>query len=128
MQAFHLNMNTRSARQELEGRLHWALWGLEQGFLRPRDLVPPGPPSAPEKAQGGGAHVVPALLDFMGLAAGDVADDMAAGREGGGGAAAAGPGRRAAPILAGCERQAARLATLALAFLSTVSVRWGFTG
>lgn len=91
----------------MEGRLHWAVWGLEQGFLRPGDLVPPAAAAAPA-GKGGGAHIVHALLAFMGLVTGS---------EGGGGGAL---GLGQAASLAGCERQAARLASLALAFVAKV--------
>ena len=93
----------------MEGRLHWAIWGLEQGFLRPEDLVPPTA-SAPA-AEGGSAHVVAALLTFMGLVA------AGAGKEGD---IKMGLGQ-VAP-LTGCERQVGQLASLALAFLSKVGM------
>ena len=51
------------APQELEGRLHWAAWALEQGLAQPQDLAPP-PPAA---AKSGNPHTVPALTAFFAL-------------------------------------------------------------
>lgn len=85
-------------RQELEGRLHWAVWGLEQGFLQPGTLVP----SPAKGKKGSKPHLVLALEQYFDLL------HASTGLEG-------------RSKLVGAEKESQRLASRALAFLKLVS-------
>jgi len=79
--------------QELEGRLHWAVWGFEQGFLQPESLA--------LAAKGTTVNLVEALEHyFVILATKDV--------------------RLGTRTLAGAEKDNQRLASRLLAFLKLV--------
>lgn len=79
--------------QELEGRLHWAVWGFEQGFLQPESLAP--------AAKGSTVNLVEALEHYFVIL--DTKDV-----------------RMGIRALAGAEKDNQRLASRLLAFLKLV--------
>ena len=83
--------------QELEGKLHWAVWAVELGMLKPSDL--------PQAVDSQAMDAAAAILSLYGEL----------GRER--------PRKEGVfvGILAGCERDMQRLSTTALTYLSKVS-------
>ena len=83
--------------QEIEGKLHWAVWAVEMGMLDPSDL--------PQAVDSQAMNAAAAIFCFYGQL----------GRER--------PRKEAVfvGILAGCERDVQRLSTTALTYLSKVS-------
>ena len=97
------------ALQELEGRLHWAAWALEQGAAQSQHLVPPRRQHGAKT--GGRMHIVPALCAFSALLPPPAG--MQQGKP------------KQASLVAGCERDVQRLAGRALAFLGKVCLPRG---
>ena len=83
--------------QELEGKLHWAVWAVEMGMLKASDL--------PQAVSSQTTDAAAAILSFYGQL----------GRER--------PRKEGVfvGILAGCQRDVQRLSTTTLTYLSKVS-------
>lgn len=89
-------MTRLECSQDLEGRLHWAVWGIEQGFLHPDTLAP-----STARLNAKNPHLVVALEQYFDLLH---ASHPSEGRN----------------RLAGVEKETQRLASRALAFLKAV--------